>query len=181
LYGKLGHALCDELGINPELRPNFTHRWWSVWSRGWSTRDGFVWEMLQPVAEALEELGWVQTTSLFPDEVLQGQALFEGSVCRINVNAYERNSEARRRCIAAHGTTCCICGFNFGAIYGEVFEGFIHVHHLRPLSEVGGEYSVDPIEDLRPVCPNCHAVLHRRIPAYTIEEVRSFLRRRGEP
>ncbi len=34
-------------------------------------------------------------------------------------------------------------------------EGFIHVHHLKPLSEVGYEYRVDPIRDLRPVCPNC--------------------------
>jgi predicted HNH restriction endonuclease len=43
------------------------------------------------------------------------------------------------------------------------------------LSEIGGEYIVDPVADLRPVCPNCHAVLHRRIPAYSIEEVRVFL------
>jgi predicted HNH restriction endonuclease len=29
--------------------------------------------------------------------------------------------------------------------------------------------------DLRPVCPNCHAVLHHRVPAFSIEEVRTFL------
>ncbi|HSX81067.1 MAG TPA: HNH endonuclease [Candidatus Saccharimonadia bacterium] len=52
---------------------------------------------------------------------------------------------------------------------------FIHVHHCRPLSEIAGEYVVDPIEDLRPVCPNCHAVIHRRTPPFTIEEVRSML------
>ena len=44
-------------------------------------------------------------------------------------------------------------------------------------SIMGGQYEVDPIKDLRPVCPNCHAVLHRRIPAYRIEEVRAFLDR----
>ena len=51
----------------------------------------------------------------------------------------ERNPEARRRCIAAHGTACCICGFSFGAVYGPEAEGYIHVHHIRPLAQVGGE------------------------------------------
>jgi 5-methylcytosine-specific restriction protein A len=32
------------------------------------------------------------------------------------------------------------------------------------LAQVGGEYQVDPIADLRPVCPNCHAMLHSRRP-----------------
>ena len=74
-------------------------------------------------------------------------------------------------------TTCCLCGFNFGEVYGEVAEGFTHVHHVRPLSEIREEYEVDPVNDLRPVCPNCHAVLHRRVPAFGIEEVRAMLRR----
>jgi len=93
----------------------------------------------------------------------------------VTVNAYERNPQARRRRTEAHGTSCAICGFSFGETYGEVADGYIHVHHLRALSEIGGEYTVDPIEDLRPVCPNCHAVLHRRIPAFSIEEVLAFL------
>jgi hypothetical protein len=48
---------------------------------------------------------------------------------------------------------------------------------LRPLAEIGKQYKVDPIADLRPVCPNCHAVLHTRIPAYSIQEVRALIRR----
>ena len=181
-YGKLGHALCDELGIKPELRPDFTHRWWSVWSRGWNTRDGFVWQMLPKVADALEQLGWVSPIGFaLPDEVLSDAPLVEGASCRVTVNAYERNPEARRLCIEAHGTSCCICGFSFGAVYGRVAEGYTHVHHLRPLSEVNGEYVVDPVQDLCPVCPNCHAVLHSRIPAYTPEEIRSLLDGPGTP
>jgi putative restriction endonuclease len=176
-YGKLGHAVCDELGIKPQLRPDDTYRWWSMWSRGWSTPGGFVWQMLPKVAEALEQLGWVSPASGFtsPDEVVGTAPLVEGAVCRVTVNAYERNPEARRRCIAAHGTDCCICGFSFGAVYGEVAEGYIHVHHVRPLSEVGGEYEVDPVEDLRPVCPNCHAVLHLGGVCRSIEEVRQLM------
>lgn len=176
-YGKLGHAVCDELGIKPELRPDDSARWWSVWSRGWRTPDGFVWQMLPRVAEALEQLGWVRPAAGFTaaDEVVGSDSLVEGAVCRVTVNAYERNPEARRRCIAAHGTTCCICGFNFGAVYGSEAEGYTHVHHLRPLSEVGGEYVVNPVEDLRPVCPNCHAVLHLGGRCRSIDEVRQLL------
>jgi len=177
MYGKLGHALCDELAITPELRPDDRYRWWSVWSRGWTTPGGFVWQMLPKVAEVLEQLKWVSHSPGFttPDEVLDGFPLIEGSVSRIVVNAYERNPEARRQCIAVHGTSCCICGFNFGAVYGPEAEGYIHVHHVRRISEVGAKYVVDPTNDLRPVCPNCHAVLHLARRDRSIGEVRQLL------
>jgi hypothetical protein len=110
-----------------------------------------------------------------PDEIPSGSAFSEGSVRRVVVNRYERDPQARLACIEAHGTNCCICGFGFGAVYGPEAEGYIHVHHIRPLSEVGGEYVVDAVEDLRPVCPNCHAVLHLDGRCRTIEEVRQLL------
>jgi 5-methylcytosine-specific restriction protein A len=58
-----------------------------------------------------------------------------------------------------------------------VADEYIHVHHVRALSEIGREYAVDPVEDMLPVCPNCYAVIHRRVPAYAVEEVRSFLQK----
>ena len=103
------------------------------------------------------------------------QALVEGVKKNVTVNAYERNSTARAQCLAAHGVECAVCGFNFGKRYGLVAEGFIHVHHLRPLSEIKISYVVDPKEDLRPICPNCHAVIHRRNPPFTLGEVRDML------
>jgi putative restriction endonuclease len=134
------------------------------------------WKMRPELAEALEKLRWVEgSTPLLPEEIDSTAVLTEGGVLQISVNAYERNSEARRRCIEHYGTSCCICKFDFGQVYGKMVEGLIHVHHLRPLSEIGEEYQVDPLADLRPVCPNCHAVLHRRIPAYSIKEVKAFL------
>lgn len=118
---------------------------------------------------------WRAAQACLPEEIADPSLYVEGASRQVSVNAYERNPEARRQCIGAHGITCCICGFTFGAVYGKVAEGYIQVHHLRPLSEIGAEYVVDPVKDLRPVCPNCHAVLHRRIPAYSIEEVKAFL------
>ena len=116
-----------------------------------------------------------KNVATMPGEI-EGTGLVEGAVYRVSVSAYERNPEARRRCIAAHGAKCCICEFDFGKAYGSVVDGFIHVHHLAPLSQAGGEHEVDPVADLRPVCPNCHAVLHSHVPAYSIEEVRAFLK-----
>ena len=128
-----------------------------------------------PLAKRVRQQIEVRSTRL-PEEVPEDWTYCEGNVQQILVNRYERDPAARQACIKAHGTSCCLCGFNFGMIYGQVAEGYIHVHHLRSLSEIGGEYFVDPIEDLRPVCPNCHAVLHRRIPPYSIEEVQALLK-----
>ncbi|MGC9455218.1 MAG: HNH endonuclease [Phycisphaerae bacterium] len=51
----------------------------------------------------------------------------------------------------------------------------MEVHHLCPLSEVGKEYQIDPIRDLRPVCPNCHAMIHRQTPALPISELKAAI------
>jgi 5-methylcytosine-specific restriction protein A len=68
-----------------------------------------------------------------------------------------------------------VCGLDFGERYGALGEGFIHVHHLTELASIGREYEVDPVRDLRPVCPNCHAMLHRTDPALSPEELRAIL------
>ena len=54
--------------------------------------------------------------------------------------------------------------------------GYIHIHHLVPLSDCGEGYKVDPFKDLRPICPNCHAMVHRRQPPYSVEEVQQMLK-----
>ena len=102
--------------------------------------------------------------------------LFEGTAYQIDATGYERNPEARRRCIEHYGPRCIACEFDFfGATYGAVASGLIHVHHLVPLSELDEAYVVDPIADLNPLCPNCHAVAHLRTPPYTIEDIKAFL------
>jgi 5-methylcytosine-specific restriction protein A len=95
----------------------------------------------------------------------------EGSVKQITVNAYERDPNARRKCVEHFGPKCVICQFDFEEEFGELGRGYIHVHHLKPLGELDKEYRTDPVNDLRPVCTNCHAMLHRRKPALTIEEL----------
>ncbi len=116
----------------------------------------------------------VPITEEIPEE--KASILVEGAKRTITVNAYERNSKARVECLQKYGLKCCVCGFDFKEFYGEIGSGFIEVHHLKPLSEINKEYKVDPIKDLRPVCPNCHSMLHRA--NLTIEQLRDTLRKR---
>jgi len=101
----------------------------------------------------------------------------EGSIKQITVNAYERNPQARKKCLEYWKYSCQCCGFNFEKTYGDIGKDFIHVHHKTPLSEIREEYLLDPINDLVPVCANCHAMIHRKTPAYKIEEIQDLLKK----
>jgi 5-methylcytosine-specific restriction protein A len=87
------------------------------------------------------------------------------------INACERNPKARAKCIEHYGAKCQVCNLNFEDRYSEIGKGFIHVHHVVQMAEIGEEYEVNPVADLRPVCPNCHAMLHKRTPPYSIHEL----------
>ena len=114
----------------------------------------------------------LEYSNIFPDEIEPTIGLIEGAKKRITVNSYERNPRARAACIKHHKPVCSICKFDFYTEFGDVGEGFIHVHHIKRISEIGEKYEVDPINDLIPVCPNCHAMLHRKDPPYEIEELK---------
>lgn len=109
------------------------------------------------------------------DEVPSPGRFFEGVTRQISVNSYERSPYARQQCIAHYGCRCAVCGFDFEPAYGELGTGFIHVHHLKPWSEIREEYEIDPIADLRPICPNCHAMIHRGVEMMSIEDLRERL------
>jgi len=146
----------------------------------WDTQMSGV-QIPNNVANELETL-WTgfnnSSIFTFPEELDATQEeIFEGAVHRILVNSYERNPVARRKCIEHYGAACQVCNVDFEKVYGEIGKGFIHVHHLKQISEIGEAYEVDPIQDLQPVCPNCHAMIHKRKPPYTIEEMKTLLRR----
>jgi len=115
-----------------------------------------------------------QITIIYPDDIIDNN-LFEGTKKQIIVNAYERNSQARQLCIEKYGAICTVCNFDFEKIYGEIGKGFIHVHHLIEISSIAKDYKINPIQDLRPVCPNCHAMLHKRKPVYSIKEIKNLI------
>ena len=170
-YGKLGRLIAKEIGWEPLPKQ-------TIFAIVTFEKPGHEWHwiMRPAVAQALEQLGWVEGDhSAIPEEIEVTAALYEGAVRKISVNVYERSSAAREKCILHYGCRCAACGMILAEKYGEVAQGLIHVHHIRQLADVNAEYRVDPISDLRPVCPTCHAVIHSRMPPYTIDEVSTMI------
>ncbi|MCY4100676.1 MAG: HNH endonuclease [Rhodobacteraceae bacterium] len=110
-----------------------------------------------------------------PEEVDIPYRYSEGTSIQIYVNSYERNKVARQRCLDHHGYKCKGCEFDFEKTYGSIGEKFIHVHHLKPIHSIKKEYQINPIKDLVPICPNCHAVIHRKNPPLTMDELRNLI------
>lgn len=114
----------------------------------------------------------------FAYEVSENVLYEEGGVKTKLHKIRERNRAAREMCIRAKGTKCSVCGFDFKAVYGEIGKGYIQVHHLKQLSSTRGIRITDPIKELAPVCPNCHAMLHRgkNGKMLTIEELKALVK-----
>ena len=133
----------------------------------WSPRASGV-SIPLSIAEKLDEMLEQQTTPNSP-------TYEEGALRRILSSRPERNPQARADCLAHYGFDCVVCGFNFGDFYGEAGEGLIHVHHLEPLGASSSVRLTDPVRDLRPVCANCHALIHRHQQPLSIEQVKSLI------
>ncbi len=153
----------DESGIGPAKIGAFTPRL----EKKVLSRDGENWYASD---------GKLDIT--IPEEVASNATYVEGALVTISVNSYERNRDARQKCLDHYGYDCAGCGFNFEAVYGALGENFIHVHHVVPIHTIQEEYEVDPIKDLIPVCPNCHAMIHRTKPALTVSQLKEHIARR---
>jgi len=131
---------------------------------------------LREILKSYQSIFNIDSPSMIqPDEIDKSESYEEGSVKKVFVNSYERNTQARKACLEHYGYNCQVCDLNFFDRYGEIGEGFIHVHHKVEISTIGIKYSVDPIKDLIPVCPNCHAMLHKEKPALSINELKKKL------
>jgi 5-methylcytosine-specific restriction enzyme A len=164
LVGTFGKKIADNLSIPLSERYDGTYRGWDVIFNGKQVcNGGWLWIMKPEVIQVIEELNIVDSVYSSSEEVhLESGHFCEGSVKTIQVNSYERNQFARSLCIKHFGCKCYICKFDFHERYGSLGKDFIEVHHVIPLSQLNGEYSIDPIQDLRPLCSNCHSMIHRR-------------------
>ena len=97
----------------------------------------------------------------------------EGTKVDVTQSRSERSRAARSKCIEHHGLSCLACHMNFGLKYGSLGADYIHVHHLNPLRIIKRSYAVDPVKDLVPLCPNCHAMIHRIGDSATVEDLRA--------
>lgn len=109
------------------------------------------------------------------EEDFSTKGLPEGALTKIEVNRYERSLINRQNCLLLKGYLCEVCNFDFEAMYGSIGKGYIHVHHIVPVSKIGQDYEINPETDLVPLCPNCHSMIHKRNPPYSIEELKKTI------
>ena len=119
------------------------------------------------------------------DDVTLGEVnspRLEGDKSSVLQNKYERSRFNRAMCLRHHGFSCKACGEKLVTKYGSVAQELIHVHHIKPVSALGGASYVDPINDLVPLCPNCHNVIHRVNPPLSLEQlVQGILDAKSDP
>ncbi|MBD2136605.1 HNH endonuclease [Anabaena sp. FACHB-1237] len=135
IYGKLGHLFCEATGINPGKCKDGTVRWWTIFSKGYRSNKGFLWEMYPEVAEALKILGWVnnkeQSELLEQRKIIESAGYFnpdniEDARKRINTSIIERQgqSDFRRKLLNAYNNKCAITGCDV--------ESAIEAAHIIP-------------------------------------------------
>ncbi|MCY4362239.1 MAG: HNH endonuclease [Gammaproteobacteria bacterium] len=129
-------------------------------------------DLLHQLDIYIPRFGGDASSNLLPEEVEAPEQYKEGATRTVTINAYERNVDARKQCIRHHGYKCSVCSFDFESTYGPIGKNYIHVHHRVPLAEIGTEYEINPLEDLVPICPNCHAMIHKTRDTLTIEQLK---------
>lgn len=146
-------------------------------------RDAEVWDRWHDRRDELEHLAMAiragATSAAFPAVPEDGEeAVPEGRLLYRRHRTRERNAgvvERKKRSVLASGEAlaCEACGFDFGARYGELGEGYIECHHLVPLGASGA--TTTRLRDLALLCANCHRMIHRARPWKTVPELRYVL------
>jgi len=172
--------------LNPEIDKPFSkpllregvfqkQKTWTPQSSGMNIFDDIAEQLERDWAKYLKQPPVRQIS--YTDEIDTEKTYQEGAPKKITTTVYERNPVARAICIRFYGAVCSVCNFDFSKQYGELGKGFIHVHHLQPRAAIEKSNKLNPTRDLRPVCANCHAMLHQRKPIYSIEELKAIIKK----
>lgn len=112
----------------------------------------------------------------------------EGKTITRCVQTHERSSRLRMIAIETfthnHVISCDCCGFIFSSYYGPTYGvDCIEIHHIKPIFLYEGDTFEQTIEsalqNLLPVCPNCHRVIHKKhIGANNIEAFKTYMHER---
>lgn len=95
----------------------------------------------------------------------------EGTQTIVRTKVYKRSSKLRAQAINYYTNIdgrikCKVCCFDFEEFYGEHGAGFIEIHHQKPVFQFDGEdverTITNALENVIPVCSNCHRMIHRR-------------------
>lgn len=108
----------------------------------------------------------------------------EGTQTIQNTKVYERSKKLRDQAIKYYKTDdkikCHACCFDFENFYGEYGKDFIEIHHEKPVYQYNGDdiekTITDALENVKPICPNCHRMIHRRRKnLLTLKELRDLI------
>lgn len=150
---------------------NLANQTWTPQGSNISIKNEFVKELEELWFDCLNNRNSFSESSIIANNET-AEVYMEGKAAEVVQTRYERNPGAREKCLKHFGYMCSVCEFDFEKCFGDIGKQFIHVHHLKLISKPGQTHRVDPHADLRPVCPNCHAMLHKRNPPFTLEELK---------
>ena len=114
--------------------------------------------------------------------------IYEGMEDVTNSKKYKRSKLLRDRAIKHFSDEngrikCKICDFDFEEVYGEQGKAYIEIHHQKPVFQFDGDdikkTISEALENLLPVCANCHRMIHRsRENNLTYEEMKKLIVRK---
>lgn len=187
LNASLSEALCKIHGVNSPKNTESGKLILSSQYKGFknyfrnSQHQGAAWRIeltsdMQPFRQFLSLISSEETadSSIKSDATPHEKEFTEGAQHSVVLSRFERSTSARHACIEHYGCKCELCGYDFEENFGEIGKGFIHVHHVVPLESIKASYKVNPITDLVPLCPNCHAMAHRRKPPFSLRELQNM-------
>ena len=108
----------------------------------------------------------------------------EGKVGTITTKVRERSMQLREAVIQHYTVDgeikCCVCGFDFYEMYGELGKGYIQIHHENPICQYADEglesYIQEAVLNTKPLCANCHCMIHRsKAHMLTIDELKAII------
>lgn len=172
LFANYGKRVVKHLEI--ETHDHLTKdrkAYWPLFFYGFYDQSLFNWQLREELVDAMIELEWINGSAGYQNYVDEHDTYFEGKKRVSQIVSYERNAEARQKCIDHYGCLCYVCKFDFQKEFGDLGKGYIHVHHRKRTAYSGKEHEVNPIEDLIPLCPNCHAMIHKRKPMLKVDEL----------
>ena len=111
------------------------------------------------------------------DTVVEGKLTVKESKVR------ERSKKLREAAIQHYTINgkivCSACGFDFGEKYGKYGDGYIQIHHEKPVCQYDDQgfnaYISEAIMNMKPLCANCHCMIHRKKEPITVAELKKII------
>jgi hypothetical protein len=113
----------------------------------------------------------------------------EGIKRNSNVSLYKRSRLLRdfalKHYLKKNHIRCSACTFDFYDFYGFIGKDYIEIHHLKPVFQYDDEdknvFLERALNNLAPVCSNCHRIIHRnRQQPLSLEIISSYVKANGK-